>query len=126
MVATIKSLEITECPNLDPRHFDPEDREDFICTFGLMVGPRGSEGGDFFYVTVCSPMRLEKLCERDGFVWGRHHLIVRYFDLEMIRSILIKFVNNCSGESWEEIGPKLARLGAWEFEDYQQSGPALP
>lgn len=83
-------------------------------------------GGELSCVTVCTPKRLEKLCRKDGFVWGRHHLIVPYFDLERIRSIFTKFVNNCSGLTWREIGPKLARLGAWEFEDYQESGPSTP
>jgi len=124
MTATIKNIEITEAADLDPAHFQPDDAEDFICTFGLTIGPTDGDGGELFYITVCTPKRLEKLCEKDGFVWGRHHLIVPYFDLEKIRAIFTKFVNNCSGLTWQEIGPKLARLGAWEFEDYR--GPSAP
>ncbi len=121
MKATIKSIEVTEVPDLNPTQFQPDDAEDFICTFGLTIGPTDAEGGELFYVTVCTPKRLEQLCKRDGFVWGRHHLIVPYFDLEKIRGIFVKFVHNCDGAKWDEIGPKLARLGAWEFEDYRGS-----
>lgn len=124
MTATIKAIEIREAADLEPTHFRPDDAEDFICTFGLTIGPTDAEGGELFYVTVCTPKRMEKLCERDGFAWGRHHLIVPYFDLEKIRAIFVKFVHNCSGSTWHEIGPKLARLGAWEFEDYR--GPSFP
>ena len=111
-------MEITEAADLDPTHFKPDDAEDFICTFGLTVGPTDDDGGELFYITVCTPKRLEALCARDGYVWGRHHLIVPHFDLEKIRTIFTKFVNNCNGPTWHEIGAKLARNGAWEFEDY--------
>lgn len=55
---------------------------------------------------------------------GRHHLIVPCFDLEKIRAIFTKFVNTCDRQTWQEIAPKLARLGASEFEDYR--GPSTP
>jgi len=84
MTATIKKIEITEAANLDATHFKPDDPEDFIGTFGF---------------TVCTPKRLEKLCEKDGFVWGRHHLVVPHFNLEKIRSIFTKFANNCSAQT---------------------------
>ena len=101
----------------------PTTVEDFACTFGLTVGPKDGDGGELFYVTVCTPKHLEKLCKRDGFVWGRHYLIVPYFDLEKIRAIFSKFVNNCSGQTWHEIGPKLARFESREFE---ARGPSAP
>ena len=118
MIPAIKAIEIVESPGLSPDSFTPDDKADFVCTFGLTIGPAGSDGGELFYITVCSPTRLEQLCERDGFVWGRHRLIVPYFDFDKIRSIMTKFVSNCGGETWQEIAPKIARLGAWEFEDY--------
>lgn len=124
MTPTIKSVEITEAMELAPEKFAPDDPEDFVCTFGLTIGPTGGEGGELFYITVCTPRRLEKLCERDGFVWGRHHLIVPFYDFKKICLIISKFVSNASGLDWNEIGPKLARFGYWEFEDYR--GPSKP
>ena len=124
MTATIKAVEITEVADLDPAKFKPDDPENFSCTFGLTIGPTDGEGGEQFYITVCTPERLADECRENGFVWGRHRLIVPYFDLEKIYAIITKFVNNCSGTSWHEIATKLARLGAWEFEDY--AGPMRP
>ena len=117
-------MKITGPAGLDPLLFRPDDAKDFICTFGLTLGPADRDGGDLFYIAVCAPKRLKKLCEKDGYVWGRHHLVVPYFDPEKIRAIFIKFVNNCSGHTWKDIGLKLARLGAREFEDY--CGPSEP
>lgn len=124
MTATIKAFEISESADLNPSHFKPDHAEDFICTFGLKIGPAGSDGAELFFVTVSTPTRLARLCEKDGYVWGRNHLVVPYFNLEKICSILNKFVDNCSGPTWEEISLKLARLGAWEFEDYHD--PSTP
>ena len=117
--AKIKRIEITESPDLNPDGYVPEDFEDFGCTLGLIIGPSNSEGGELFYLTVCSPRWLATACERDGFLWGRHHLILPEYDLKTLTKIVTKFVENCSGESWESVALKLSRLASWEFEDYQ-------
>ena len=41
------------------------------------------------------------------------------YDLKTLTKIVTKFVENCSGESWESVALKLSRLASWEFEDYQ-------
>lgn len=117
--AKIKSIEITEVPDLDPAKFTVEDPEDFCCTFGLTIGPANSEGGELFYLTVCSPKALAKAAEKDGFLWGRHHLIVPEYNLKAITGIITKFVERCSGDSWTEVATKLNRIASWEFEDYK-------
>ena len=119
--AKIKSLEITEVPDLDPAKYVPEEIENFGCTFGLKIGPGNSEGDELFYLTVCSPRWLAKAAEEDGFLWGRHHLIVPEYNLKSITAIITKFVERCSGESWTEVAGKLSRNVAWEFEDYQKT-----
>jgi len=83
-----------------------------------MVGPRGSEGEESFDVVVCTPAWLEKEVEKDGFVVGRHYLVVRAYDPGFIEKLIRKFVERWSGESWSEVAEKVARIGDWEFEDY--------
>jgi Immunity protein 8 len=117
--AKIKWIEITDAPDLDPAKYTPEDAKNFGCTFGLKIGPHNSEGEELFYVTACTPSWLAKACAKDGFVWGRHHLVVQEFDLAAIRSAITKFVERCSGESWKEVAAKVNRIAAWEFEDYE-------
>jgi hypothetical protein len=115
----IKSIEITEVPDLNPDSFVPGDFENFGCTFGLTVGPDDSDGGELFYLTVCTPRWLERACEKDGFVWGCHHLIVREYNLKTITEIIMKFVDSCSGDSWTDVAGKLSRIANWEFEGYR-------
>jgi Immunity protein 8 len=116
--AKIKALEITEAPDLNPSAYAPNNRGDFACTFGLTIGPNDGDGGELFYLTVCTPTWLAKECEKDGFVWGRHRLIVPEYNLKAITAIITKFVERCSGESWQEAASKLSRIASWEFEDY--------
>jgi hypothetical protein len=117
--AKIKSVEITESPDLNPQHYLPQDLESFGCTLGLTIGPSNGEGGELFYLTACSPKWLAMACKKDGFLWGRYHLIVPEYNLKAILQIVTKFVDNCSGESWNSVAGKLARFANWEYEDYE-------
>lgn len=96
----------------------PDNYEDFQCTFGLSIGPSDMDGAELFYLTVCTPKRLAKIADRDGFVWGRHHLIVPHYDLKAITQAITKFVEGCSGEAWADVALKVSRFAGWEFEDY--------
>ena len=115
----IKSIEITEVPDLNPTAYTPDNYDDSACTFGLTIGPNEGEGGELFYLTVCTPKWLVKGCEKDGFVWGRHHLIVAEYNLKVITAIITRFIERCTGESWQEVALKLSRITNWEFEDYR-------
>lgn len=115
----IKFMENTDTPSLTLNAYSPGDPTDFACTFGLTIGPTNDQGGEQFYLKVCSPKWLTRACEKDGFVWGRHHLIVPEYNLAAIMKVITKFVENCSGGSWQEVAARLSRIAAWEFENYQ-------
>jgi hypothetical protein len=116
--AKVKAIEITEVPDLNPQGYLPEDPDDFECTFGLTIGPSDSDGGELFYLAVCTPESPARTGEGGQFVWGRHRLIVPHHDLDEITRTIAKFVESCSGESWPEVALKVSRLANWEFEDY--------
>jgi len=118
--AKVKSFEVTDVPNLNPTSYIPDNFEDFGCVFGVTVGPANSEGGELFYCTVCTPKWLARACEKDGFVWGRHHLVVPEYNLKAITRTITKFVENCSGDSWAEVAGRVGRIALWEFEDYRE------
>jgi len=124
VVPQIKSIEIAEVPNLDPAGFRPPDPEDFRCTFGLLIGPGNQPGEEIFYLTVCSPSWLRKKLNETLFLWSRHHLIVPRYNLEAITAVISEFVENCSGEAWDDVARKLSRIARWEFEDYEGPGGA--
>jgi hypothetical protein len=51
------------------------------------------------------------------------YLIVKDYDPSLIKKLVRKFVERWSGESWHEVAQKVARIGAWEFEDYPVPNP---
>lgn len=53
-------------------------------------------------------------------MWGRHMLIIDGYDYNVIKTHIERHIANSQGDDWESIAVKLSRVGAWEFEDYQQ------
>ena len=119
MRPTIKR--ITTIDGDDPVKYSPGDPDRFAIVLRLFVGPSSSEGEESFDLTVCTPLWLQDRCERDGFVLGRHHLVVLTFNFEFIRKTLVRLVERYSGVTWQDVAAKVSRIGYWEFEDYAQS-----
>jgi hypothetical protein len=95
----------------------PEDPECFQILVRAMVGPRDQEGEESFDLKVCTPSWLAKVCAKDGFVLGVHYLIVDHYDLPKIRQLINRFIERCSGDTWQQVAQKVGRLAYWEFED---------
>ena len=91
----------------------------FSVRLRLIGGPEDSRGDESFDLPICSPAALEKECEREGFVLGRHRLIVHEYNFLRLRQIIEKLVRSCSSKTWQEIAEKVGRIGYWEFEDYE-------
>lgn len=41
------------------------------------------------------------------------------FSEQGLRSFLTRRIESASGDTWQEVAEKVARLGRWEFEDYE-------
>jgi len=115
MHAAIRSISTID--GGDPAKFRPLDA-DFSLTLRLMIGPADSEGEESFDLTVCSPASLQKECDRDGFVLGRHLLIVRDYNFPLLTSVIEKLIDRCIGDTWQEVASKFSRIAHWEFENY--------
>ena len=115
MRAALKSVSTIDGD--DPSNFRPET-DCFSIWLRLYVGPSGEEGSESFDVCVCSPDWLARQSESDGFVMGRHHLVVNAYSFIPLRSTLERLIGQCSGENWAEVAAKVGRIGQWEFEDY--------
>lgn len=87
-----------------------------------MVGPMGGPGSESFDILVCTPKWLAQVCEKDGFVVGRHHLIVSNYNYSLLSSTIKELVEHHSGDTWREVAEKVGRIGYWEFEDYRDRG----
>lgn len=86
----------------------------------FIVGLAGTPDGEIFQATVCTPRYLEEIAAKDGVVDGRHFLIVDGLNRSKVEGFITKRVSALSGRGWPELAEKVARLGYWEFEDYQE------
>ena len=95
----------------------------------MQISDEVVDGGDFFFLSVCSPKWLEDhvlrpgplnpTCERQrNAEFGRHYLFVDELDEEWIRSAVESVVARAEGEDWTDIAVYLARYFRWEYEDH--------
>jgi hypothetical protein len=107
--------------HIDLKTYSPPDPERFCLRLNADIGLEDSEGADMFQIQVCTPKWLVEQQEQGALpevVYGRHMMFVLSYDLRRITDALESYCEKCVGENWPEIAEKLARIGAWEFEDY--------
>jgi len=84
-----------------------------------MIGAKNEPGEECFNFTVCTPKSLYKCLSEKSFVFGKHHLIISYYNYDIIWKAINSICERISGTSWKEVAEKLSRYGQWEFEDYK-------
>jgi hypothetical protein len=119
MRAAIKSI---GSPDVDLATFRPDDPNDLEVLIELAVGPEGGQGADIFGVVVVTPARLAAMAAELGPIVGRHYLIVDDWHWPVIEQFLMKLVERETGDTWQQLGERIARIGHWEFEDYREFG----
>lgn len=117
MRAKLKGL---SSPDVELQTFYPEDENSFGILIEAEIGAEGGAGADLFQIMVCTPDWIKEKYSDRKTVWGRHMLIVFEFDLAEIREAINRYVEGCVADDWPGLALKLARIGAWEFEDYQK------
>ena len=117
IIPEIRSL--TTNGKLFDDNFRPSDEEKFSIHLRLIAGPKGLAGEESFDFTVCTPKWLDENLKESDVLVGRHYIFVKRYDYAQICKKIEKIVNSCAAESWQQVGPKLGRLGLWEFEDYR-------
>lgn len=87
------------------------------------VGPCDEDGVHDYQVFVCTPDWIRRKCQNDFLFWGRHVLLISYYDIDLIRDGIERCVKDsvqgvkegdCLG-AYREI----AKFASWEFEDYK-------
>jgi hypothetical protein len=116
MRAVVRSIYSTD---VDVDSYVPEDPEKDGVLVRLIVGPADGPGEESFDVLVCTPLWLREVVAKEGPQIGRHHLIVDPLDLGGASTFLRRQVESVEAADWPTLGAKLARIGQWEFEDYQ-------
>jgi hypothetical protein len=120
MRACIVRILADDGPIAEYRPADPS-RVDVIVR--MLVGPCGAAGEESFDVRVLSvAMLADELGGSGRVVDGRHTLLVREWSGSALIEYLERAVSACVADRWESLAEKLARIGAWEFEDYKPFG----
>lgn len=115
LIAELKALTSTE---FEIASEYPEDPACFDVRVDAAIGMVGSEGGDLFAFSVCTPAWLQREALAGRVVWGHHRLVVGEWNVDHVRSAIAQLCRRTSGESWQQIAQKLSAFGAWEFDDY--------
>jgi hypothetical protein len=115
ITAQIKNIDLSS--EVPWRDFVPADVACFGFYLTASIGTVGEDAGDLFQVLVCTPQWLSEANRRGKYIGVRHFEICGPFDVDTIEEALTKFVENCRGESWQEVVEKLSQKAEWEFED---------
>ncbi|WP_102581202.1 Imm8 family immunity protein [Xanthomonas arboricola] len=102
--------------NWDVKNEKPDDPECFSEELRAVIGPEDFEGGDNFFIEVCTPDWIKKRHYRPR--WGRFMLIVDSYNYDEVCEFISEYVRSFEGGEWNEIAIKLSRVMSWEFEDY--------
>lgn len=104
----------------DMREYQPAQPDNFGTWVRLFVGPAEQPGAETFDLFVCTPNWLSDELERGlPAQWGRHLLIVKKYDLNLIVEQVEQMVGRVSEAVWQANAVKISRFAAWEFEDYR-------
>ncbi|WP_308367235.1 MULTISPECIES: immunity 8 family protein [unclassified Microbulbifer] len=100
----------------------PEDEYCFSEWVTLSIGVKGEEGSTYFNLLVCTPEWISRKLDSAQSVWGRHMLIIRKYDTELIESEVNKKLQELleifTGDDDLKFSEKIARYAHWEYEDY--------
>ena len=117
MKAELKRLQSPDVHDL--RTFKPSDPTRFSVFVQAMIGPAGDDSAESFDLTVCTPTWLAEKVDSEGPMIGLHYIVVSAFDYDALFRVVQSFCSGCEGATWQEVGPKVGRLGRWEFDDYR-------
>ena len=118
MIPEIKRFHSPDIDDLDV--FTPTEIDNFCFLLQLIASPKGMDGEESFDIIICTPLWLAENIKESEPIIGRHHLIVKYYDYNLIMNMIKEYCTTCIGTNWNECATKLGRIGKWEFEDYQE------
>ncbi|WP_342435894.1 Imm8 family immunity protein [Paenibacillus sp. FSL L8-0436] len=106
-------------PILKEAHFyeTPEENKDFCVSVVLDVGSEEVHGTDQFYATVANANGLRDFFIGEIVVPIRGLLLIKSFDISLIKSEIQKILDKCSKDTWEETAKSINRYFPWEFDE---------
>jgi len=106
--------------DVDLETWEPDSMDDIFISLDIEVGySDGSPGTNMFYATLASEegLRFKNIdnaagmkiipCNNDS------------YDFALIKNEIIRLLDHCSKNSWDESCKELSKHLSWEYEDYQ-------
>lgn len=97
----------------------PEDEDFFELELTLVVGVKGQDGGDIFYLNVCSPRWMSLLYKNQEKLPRQGYLVIEKYDIFNIKKAINEKLATISGSNWLEIAKKINLFAIWEFDNYK-------
>lgn len=124
--AELTTILCSDEPNRDFSAYRPDSPTNFACALELLVGVHNQGGGESFQLTVCTPQWLVENHASDDVVIGKNLLIVFDYNYPRIVQWLNRYIERCTGETWQDVAKRISYIGSWEFENYQPYSGDLP
>jgi hypothetical protein len=117
MRAKLQSLRSPDA--FDLKSYAPDDPANFGILVEATIGSSGEPGGDVFSFEVCTSSWLGQEWLQDNYRFGRHLLLLKKYDYNILWNAIEKLCNSVEEADWEQVAQKLGRYGHWEFEEYK-------
>lgn len=115
--AELRAPYAVDLPGDDLEHYVPIDPTDVGFLVTAAIGPKDADGVEVFDFFVCTPRWLAANVPADSYEWGRHKLILPRWDYGLLLVAITELCATAVGPDWGSVAVRLARYGAWEFEE---------
>jgi hypothetical protein len=103
----------------DLENYLPENPDNFCVLIQALIGPSKDKGEEAFDFLVCTPKWISNEVEKEEFILGKDHIVIKKYNYGYIFKIISELCNRISGDDWNAVAYKLGHYGRWEFDDYQ-------
>lgn len=101
------------CLEHDPiEDWQPENPADINVSINFTIGLEATSR-DNFLLHVITPS------QQVGSLPTKYTLVIDYFKIQIILTSVQDMLEQCQGNSWEDITQKLSQFMQWEFENYK-------
>ena len=104
----------------DLSNYAPQEADNFSFLLEVLIGIQGKEGEESFNFEICTPKWLLNNFKKNDIIIGKNYIIVFEYNFKKLSQTIKELIDNCTGNSWDEIANKICRFSHWEFENYYE------
>jgi hypothetical protein len=98
-------------PNQDFSAYKPENPTNFSCDIEVVVGHSNSDDETSLLLRLCTPQWLTENHSEEDVIIGKALLIVFDYNYPRILQWLTRYVERCTGETWDEVATRVVYIG---------------